>query len=480
MTKKAFSGRRLLPALIIAALLIAVCSAAYGVGGTGGAPSDTPNNILLSWTLDPTTTQTFTWHALGESYVEYATAGSNEFTRILGAATLVRTSVGGYYRYEATATGLLPDTHYAYRIGTTDGGVTEPVAFTTAPIHADSFSFLYLGDLQIANSMNTELTQWGQLLRAAYDRNPDLAFGIMGGDIVQSGLDLANWTRFLEEAEPVFGTIPLLPTNGNHESNHIGGKPLAYTDVFALLRNGPTGFEEEFYSYDYGDVHFTVLNSWVYSSEQNLTPTDYARISDWIRDDLAESDALWKVAILHHPPYALANDAVSALVKQNWVPIFEDAKLDLVFVGHQHVYARSLPMYRGNTDYVNGIVYIMGVSGSKFYESADETYMDTIVKQESNYQIIDVDSGQLTVTSYNAAEEVLDFATIYPKARGGSAYSGDADGDGELTYDDVLLTLAAIRQRDGFNRAMDANADGTVDIRDAQLIQSRIAEGSAA
>ncbi|MDR3149970.1 MAG: metallophosphoesterase family protein, partial [Oscillospiraceae bacterium] len=413
MKKRIYSG------LLILALILAVSG-----GGAVQATESSGNQVILSWAENPEpTSQTFSW-TTGQSestYIEYIAesvynAGGGSYSRVYGIGKAVRVTSNVFYRYEATATGLSPNTAYRYRV-VSGGGAGAWKKFTTAPQRSESFSFLYFGDIQVVSNMAAELSAWSALAQTAYNSNPGAAFGMIGGDIVESGLDSANWSAFLNAAEPVFSQIPLMPVNGNHESNHPGGKPLAYTDVFALPKNGPAGFEEEFYSFNYGDAHITVVNTHVYSGEQGLSGADYDAIKEWIREDIASSRAKWKMVALHHPVYAVANDGVSALVLQNWAPVFEETGVDVVFEGHQHVYARSMPLYQGQVDYENGIVYIMGVSGSKFYSTANENLMARVIYNQSCYQAVEADGDTLSISTYSASGALLDSISLSARER---------------------------------------------------------------
>jgi hypothetical protein len=192
------------------------------------------------------------------------------------ADTVIATSktIGGGQNtatyYNAELTSLTPGTTYNYRTGK-PGRWSEVKSFTTAPAKPEDYTFLFMGDVQRdINTAEVEYPQWGQLLKKAYDTNPDIKFGLMAGDMVQSGSDLNDWKHFLSYGQIAFSNIPMMPTIGNHESNFEGGKPNYYLDIFDLPKNGPEGYKEEFYSYDYGAVHYTVLNSWVLSQEQGI------------------------------------------------------------------------------------------------------------------------------------------------------------------------------------------------------------------
>lgn len=397
------------------ALLLA---AALG-GATLAADGNSPDNIVLSWTQETATTQTFSWrdnlnqteYVQVVTLAQYRQNGFSDAAQVAAACKDISLDGTGFWHYEATASGLAPATTYRYRVGN-ENGWSKVNSFATADPGTTSLSFVYMGDIQINSDMTEEYGLWGELAQAAYRQTPDLAFGLLGGDIVESGISAAQFDCFLENAQSVFSQISLMPTNGNHESNFSSGKPELYFDVFALPENGPEGFSEEFYSFDYANCHVLVLNSWIYSGEQALTDEDYASISNWIAQDLAESTADWQIVVTHVPVYEVHSDTTADAVRGNWAQLFEQYGADLVFVGHQHVYSRSYPMYEGAINYQNGVTYIMGNAGQKVYDSADETFSERTVYEIATYQLVRIDGDALTVQTFDIDGNELDYCAV--------------------------------------------------------------------
>ena len=280
---------------------------------------------------------------------------------------------------------------------------------------ADAFSFLYFGDIQIAVNAEADYAAWGEMAANAVSRNPDAAFVLQGGDIVESGINESQWEIFLNVAETALGDIPFFPTAGNHESNFLSGKPELFLEKFDLPQNGPEGFKGEFYSFDYCNVHVLVLNSWVFSGEQRLTDDDFAMLNKWVADDLAGSDAEWQIAVTHIPLYPVHNDGTGIKARENWESIFVTFGLDLCFVGHQHVYSRLKPMKYGAPDFYDGVTYIMGNSGLKHYSSADETFAERTIYNTANYQLVSVDGNSMTIQTFNADGDELDYIALTPR-----------------------------------------------------------------
>ena len=435
-----------------------------------------PSLIRLSWTENPGTSVTVTWQDTADAeraWVEYTSGPSLEPAPEVRNASgdMIRereaqpaghasTLTDGGTQWSAVLAGLDPDTEYQYRIYSSSAAPERPGGilyrssdvrkFTTPPASSGNLSFAYFGDVQVNKEAEGEFTRWGELARDAYALHPDIRFGIMGGDIVESGISTEQFDMFFDAASSVFSRIPLMAANGNHESNFPSGKPELYLDSFALPENGPEGFNEEFYSFDSGPAHFLVLNSWVYSGEQRLEDADYDRILSWIRQDLrAADDRTWKIAVMHHPLYAVHSDKVSDLVQENWGPVLQEGGVDLLLCGHQHVYCRSLPMTDGLVDEARGITQLMGVSGEKFYSSADETNMERTVYGVPNYQIFHINGNTMEIQCFGRDGQELDYATL------SSRHEAGGTGTGHSHFADVADT-------DWFREAVDWAVDNNV------------------
>jgi photosystem II stability/assembly factor-like uncharacterized protein len=269
-------------------------------------------------------------------------------------------TVGGFRTdHEVMLTGLAPNTRYYYAVGTPSeilaGGdaehffVTPPAAGTPKPTRV-----WILGDPGTGN------TNVMTVRDAYYDFTDDVAGG---------GADARNTDLFMmlgDNADPqgtqqqyqenVFEIFPrslrqsiLWPTIGNHDMYDDVSQTWPYYDVFTLPTQGEAGGmasgTEEYYSYDYGNIHFVVLNSML------VTTNGFGdAMLTWLEADLLNTAADWIVAYWHHPPYSKGGhdsddpaDSSGRLfwMRENALPVLEDYGVDLVFTGHSHNYERS-------------------------------------------------------------------------------------------------------------------------------------------
>jgi hypothetical protein len=101
----------------------------------------------------------------------------------------------------------------------------------------------------------------------------------------------------------------------------------------------PSG-SELYYSFDYANIHFVALDSFL-SSRLPDGP-----MLTWLRNDLASTEKDWIIAYWHHPPYSFSGhhsdlEGFSIEMRQYAVPILEEYGVDLVLCGHNHDYERS-------------------------------------------------------------------------------------------------------------------------------------------
>jgi hypothetical protein len=388
---------------------------------------------------------------------------------------------------EARLTGLTDGVYY-YRAG---NGRIQRFEYQS-PGRQEDFAFLFLGDIQYdqVGNVQREYASWrvmAQRAAASGAVGAPPAFALMAGDLVDNGQSLDLWRIFWKNAASAFAALPMMPVPGNHEYNAFDGSADMYLKLFDLPKNGPEGFKEEFYSFDYGGAHITALSSNILSGERPLTDAELERVKDWIAADIKDSGAQWKIAIMHHPAYPVVPDGVANVLAREWIPVFEASGLDLALCGHQHVYMRTDPLLNGKKDAASGIVYVMGNSGSKFYAPADVPYAQAMIGYVSNYTLFHVSRDSLRLQTFSAAHELLDESVIYADGaraaaggvNAGDVLAGDINQDARVDQADLELLLDVIAKSGETSGAMDINGDGRVDILDAHEL-AELAKPAAA
>ncbi|MBM7714993.1 LPXTG-motif cell wall-anchored protein [Bacillus thermophilus] len=374
-----------------------------------------PEKVTLTWANDPKTTQHVTWRtntAVDTSVLEVVAktdkAGfdSEHVLRFKGNKTLVSDEIGEFMQHYAEATKLTPGTTYQYRVGDgTAEGWSEVSTFTTENAAADDpFRFLLFADTQAYDQAGFSL--WTKLYESALEKFPDAKFAVHGGDIVEEGNKLAQWNDFLTASEGLVRKVPFMSVMGNHDV--YGDGENTYKTLFPYPKNGPKGKENFVYSFDYGNVRFIMLNS-------EFGIKDMEEQQEWIKEEIANSDKLWNIAVFHRPPYKSNPKRGTDATIETFAPVLEGLNVDLVLTGHDHAYMRSYPMKDGKPQKDGtGTSYIIGGSaGPKFYPGEKHDYVDVLYAENKQvYTSLAVNKNEIKIEAYTTDNELIDSHTL--------------------------------------------------------------------
>jgi hypothetical protein len=213
----------------------------------------------------------------------------------------------------------------------------------------------------------------------------DISLVIHTGDMVSVGYNWHLWQeRFFAPAAPLLARVPMYTAPGNHEKN-----AKLYYDYFDLPGN------EAWYHFRHGIADFFALNT-------NVSFSPDSEQYRWFVEKLKTVNGRWKIVFMHHPPFSCANDRKpgARLVVRDLVPLFEQYGVDLVLLGHDHVYGRS-----GD---INGVHYLIsGGGGSALYSSTVDDKMVRCDKRY-NYVRLHVDGNQIRWLAYDEKAELIE------------------------------------------------------------------------
>lgn len=288
-------------------------------------------------------------------------------------------------------TALLKDLRiretYAYRVGDgTEFGWSNVRYFTMEDREQPNFTFIVMGDTQ---SPPHQTALFSEMLQKAKQEADEAAFIVHVGDMVDDGNLYTHWHTFFTALQSDSKALPIVPAVGNHEN--VGNGIETFQQYFKLPDNGPSAFEGTVYSFDYGNAHFAVLNT-------ETSMTGLIEQGEWLKQDMAETDKKWKIAIFHRSPYNANIAAGSENVKEVWPPIFDEVGIDLAISGHDHSYVRTFPLKGGKVD-ENGTVYmIAGSSGQKFYSATQQSYMNVLFEERTQvYTVVRVTEETISI-----------------------------------------------------------------------------------
>jgi len=341
-----------------------------------------PYNIALFVTADMSTSIgiNFELPQSVNGYVEYREAGETEYLSIKAAKKIRNFLEVEVYLYEATLIGLTADTTYEYRI-VCEGYdiISDAYSFKTLSDSQDAYSFMFLADPQ-ENAETGYMAYAYSIMSVMEHSQQDIQMVMFPGDVVNDHNIRSQWNLFFRYSSIFSYEIPIATTLGNHEIPGFDDEDinlLEFDGYMNLPNNGPiygnfnslSGDARDHifdnrktYSFDYGFAHIVVVDSEMYC-DGTLACTSYdidnvTLLNNWIREDLNESDAIWKIVMLHRGPYGLTYNTEN--VRESLVPVLEECGVDLVLAGHEHKYSRSVYWQGERVDFSQSANYSFG------------------------------------------------------------------------------------------------------------------------
>lgn len=251
-----------------------------------------------------------------------------------------------------------PDLPLRYRVGSAAGW--SPVQ-VVPPTPADTWRFVHFGD----HGINPRTAR---LIQAVKRESKDLL--MLAGDLSYANGDQPIWDDWFDLVEPVLAGCPTMAVPGNHEAKDFDGD--AFKNRFthpaprtALTTGSPAG--NTFYSFEFDRVHFLCTTAGALINDGTL-PEEIANIEL----DLALAAARraagqidFIVVMQHYPIWtdqagrSPANPTLVALEEN----IIVRYGVDLLLVGHDHVYQRSVPMAFGLPNPLGYVQMMVGTGG---------------------------------------------------------------------------------------------------------------------
>jgi predicted phosphodiesterase len=285
----------------------------------------------------------------------------------------------------------------------------------------EDFNFIAYGDTRSSDRPDAVSPFHEGSVQAYLQHDPDLI--IHTGDMVYSGGLPYQWDEFNESISAVREAgIPLYGVAGNHETYtdqwDVNDENLTnyrsyfdYTD--ALDQPGET---ELYYSFDYEGVHFIFLNTEDRFEEVEGGSSVFSLSTeqrDWLLADLNETQADdFIVASFHRTAWSIRiarpeRWEEAATIREEFHDIFVQHGVDLVLMGHDHYYYRTIR---------DGIFYVTTGGGGAPLAGVDtETptwQTGDAAHKKYHYCHVEVDSTTVTVTTLTPEGVTLESFTL--------------------------------------------------------------------
>jgi len=298
--------------------------------------SGTPTSVVVKWRTDTAT----------ESVVRYGT--------LLGSLSMNETITNITTEHEVTLTGLMPNTKYYFNIGNRTEVLSESVTgdmyVITAPT-AGTKQFVrawILGDAGTANNnqRNVRDAYYDYVANAPINTDKTDMMLFLGDNAYKNGTDEEYQNAFFNIYDAMLKKSVAWSCLGNHDgySAESATQSGPYYDIFTFPTSAEAGGTasgtEAYYSFDYANIHFIILDS------HHTSRAVGGAMYNWTLTDIQNTKQDWIVTLFHHPVYTKGShdsDTEDRLIemRENFMPMMEANGVDLILNGHSHSYERS-------------------------------------------------------------------------------------------------------------------------------------------
>ncbi len=386
--------------------------------------------------------------------------------------------------HKVTVSGLSPDTEYKYRIGDFTLGFTTEGTVKTAPEDDGKFTFIHTADL--GGYTPDYFTAFSNTVKAAEKLYPSYAFNVITGGFTITSANDNQWSYAINSNKEMFRTKTTVYAA---DESDLGGNYTA--KKYFAPETVPEQYMDSglFYSYDYGDAHFIVLNTNAVTEGGSLSRQQ----TQWLREDLKNSTKMWDIIVMGGSVYC--SDEASALRTQ-LLGLMEEYNIDLILQGGEAVYARTTLLkndasVNANTKkvtvdskeftaYCNALGTVAVSSGGigAITESTvpqSEIYASTRKTDNPVFSAITIDGDILAVSTYEViggTQTLIDSFAI--EKADIEVKTGDINMDGKISAADARLALRCSVELETFSKTKftigDVNHDGVITAKDARHI----------
>ena len=267
-----------------------------------------------------------------------------------------------YYVYK-TEVVLEPGYEYEYRVGDAYMEIfSNTTSIKARDPYAESFTFVHVSDSQKGPD------EFKRVLKSVASRAD---FIIHTGDVVQDTIYEYQWTEMLAKNFAYITLVPIMAISGNHEVDYANCYNETYEHFNNMLPSQSSTAKGYYYSFEYGDVKFIMLNTNDLESRK-LKSEQY----NWLIEELESNTCKWTVVSMHNPLYSVGKYGVNPsyyknanALKEQLGGVFARYGVDIVLQGHDHAISKTHPLDgSGNVmpetiETINGINYTVDPSG---------------------------------------------------------------------------------------------------------------------
>lgn len=403
--------------------VILACLMLTGGAAVASAADNTVKNSSCTMYGDGETGRGFCWFTAGKAGTDLQLVKTDDFDGSFANAKSYSGTQNLYrkqYSHQVAVTDLLPGTSYTYRVGDAAANVWSDAKSFVTDNGDEAFKFITIADVQA--SSNENFAHAALTLKGALSVMPDAEFTVNLGDYVNDNTN-DEWDWYFSNFAFANDILTQVPVAGNHDGN-ITNKfnTNCFKNTFCLDQSKNESIEGVYYSFDYGNAHFAVLNT------NDMYPMSQAQ-RNWLINDMSASDAQWKIILAHRSFYSAGkniNKPDTIVMRNVLLPIIDQLDIDMVYAGHDHMYLRTNQV-KGDA-LVEGTTYV-----DEIYNGEKVTFA---VNPEGTVYTLPSTAGTKRYTvNEDAIPPILDVAAVAEttRDRGGCFCTTEING-GKLIY----------------------------------------------
>lgn len=403
--------------------VILACLMLTGGAAVASAADNSVKNVSCTMYGDGETGRGFCWFTTGKAGTDLQIVKTDDFDGSFANAKSYSGTQNLYrkqYSHQVAVTDLLPGTSYTYRVGDAAANVWSDAKSFVTDNGDEAFKFITIADVQA--SSNENFAHAALTLKGALSVMPDAEFTVNLGDYVNDNTN-DEWDWYFSNFAFANDILTQVPVAGNHDGN-ITNKfnTNCFKNTFCLDQSKNESIEGVYYSFDYGNAHFAVLNT------NDMYPMSQAQ-RNWLINDMSASDAQWKIILAHRSFYSAGkniNKPDTIIMRNVLLPIIDQLDIDMVYAGHDHMYLRTNQV-KGDA-LVEGTTYV-----DEIYNGEKVTFA---VNPEGTVYTLPSTAGTKRYTvNEDAIPPILDVAAVAEttRDRGGCFCTTEING-GKLIY----------------------------------------------
>lgn len=324
--------------------------------------------------------------------LDFATEGNAEKTTALDNIT-----------HKVTLTDVPANSGIRYRVGSEAGGWSDVATVKATPAEGDTWTFMSYGDVGPTHRAQRLVAETQKPLH-----QHDLT--LIAGDVAYADGNHERWDTWFDIFEPYLKNQVMMTVPGNHENKDKDVDDDDYTTIptFAFTNRFHHPGAINYYGFDYNRVYFYAFTAGAFLEDGTLAQ-EMADLEAGLSQAAARRAAgeIDFIVVFQH--YTIWTDQAGRAPGNGSLIAVEEEILtrygvDILLCGHDHVYQRSAPMYKGQRNPATGYIQLMTGTGGHSIRLFEPTIQDWSEKEfiGIGFSAIEVTNDSMTVRYYGS------------------------------------------------------------------------------